>query len=91
MTLIQALNVKLNTFGDLALHLILAVQKLVQLLMSTTGTMKNNLYNLRIERDEQESTTTLATKKKRAYVRIKQVKSDSYLSYGQSCKTWNYA
>jgi hypothetical protein len=43
MTLIQALNVKLNTFGDLALHLILAVQKLVQLLMSTTGTMKNNL------------------------------------------------
>jgi hypothetical protein len=27
---------------DLALHLILAVQKLVQLLMSTTGTMKNN-------------------------------------------------
>jgi hypothetical protein len=22
--------------------------------------------------------------------RIKRVKSDSYLTYGQSCKTWNY-
>ena len=29
-------------------------------------------------------------KKKKAYVRIKRVKSDSYLTYGQSCKTWNY-
>ena len=25
-----------------------------------------------------------------AYVRIKRVKSNSYLTYGQSCKTWNY-
>ena len=38
----------------------------------------------------QENTTTLATKKEKAYVRIKQAKSDSYVSYGQSCKTWNY-
>jgi hypothetical protein len=30
------------------------------------------------------------TKKKKAYVRIKRVKSDSYLSYCQSCKTLNY-
>ena len=29
-------------------------------------------------------------KKEKAYVRIKRVKSDSYLPYGQSCKTWNY-
>ena len=34
--------------------------------------------------------TALATKKKKAYVRIKRVESDSYLSYDQSCKTWNY-
>jgi hypothetical protein len=58
MTSIQALNVKsLNTFGDLALHLIQmqksSFQKLVQLLMSTTGTMKNKPYNLRTEHDEQ--------------------------------------
>ena len=38
-----------------------------------------------------ESTTALATKKPRQYVRIKRAKSDSYLSYGQSCKTWNYS
>ena len=35
-----------------------------------------------------ESTTALATKKKKAYVCIKRVKSDSYLTYGQSCKTY---
>ena len=29
-------------------------------------------------------------KRKKAYVRIKRVKSDSYLTYGQSSKTWNY-
>jgi hypothetical protein len=28
-------------------------------------------------------------KRKKAGVRIKRVKSDSYLTYGQSCKTWN--
>ena len=37
-----------------------------------------------------ESTTTLATKKKKTCVRITRVKSDSYLTYGQSCKAWNY-
>ena len=35
-----------------------------------------------------ESTTALATKKKKAYVCKKRVKSDSYLTYGQSCKTY---
>ena len=38
--------------------------------------------------------TALATKKKKkTCARIKRVKSDSYLTYGQSCKTkhtWNY-
>ena len=32
-----------------------------------------------------ESTTALATKKKKVCVRIKWVKTDSYLTYGQSC------
>ena len=27
---------------------------------------------------------------KKTCIRIKRVKSDSYLTYGQSCKTWNY-
>jgi phenylpyruvate tautomerase PptA (4-oxalocrotonate tautomerase family) len=36
-----------------------------------------------------ESTTALATKKgETTYVYIKRVKSDSYLTYGQSCKTY---
>ena len=29
-------------------------------------------------------------KRKKACVRIKRVKTDSYLTYDQSCKTWNY-
>ena len=33
---------------------------------------------------------SIGDKKKKTYVRIKRVKSDSYLSYGQSCKAWNY-
>ena len=37
-----------------------------------------------------ESTTALATKRKKTNVGIKRVKSDSCLSYSQSCKTWNY-
>ena len=36
------------------------------------------------QRKTRESTTALATKKKKADVRIKRVRSDSYLSYGQS-------
>ena len=32
--------------------------------------------------------TALVTKKKKKRVRIKRVKSDSYLAYGQSCKTY---
>jgi len=31
--------------------------------------------------------TALETKKKKAHVHIKLVKSDSYLNYSQSCKT----
>ena len=38
-------------------------------------------------KNTRESTTALATKKKKNRVRIKRVKSDSYLTYGQSCKT----
>jgi len=30
----------------------------------------------------------IRTKKKKSRVRIKRVKSDSYLTYGQSCKTY---
>ena len=41
-------------------------------------------------RKTRERTTTLATKKKKAYVRIKRVKSNSYLFHGKSCKTLNY-
>jgi hypothetical protein len=41
-------------------------------------------------RKTRESTTALATKKKKACVRIKRVKTDSYLTYGHSRKTWNY-
>ena len=33
----------------------------------------------------------LRQKRKKSYVHIKRVKRDSYLTYGQSCKTWNYA
>jgi hypothetical protein len=39
-------------------------------------------------RKTRESTTALATKKKKTCVRIKRVKSDSYLTYDQSCKTY---
>ena len=40
-------------------------------------------------RKTRESTTALATKKVNlTCVRIKRVKSDGYLTYGQSCKTY---
>ena len=39
-------------------------------------------------RKTRESTTALATKKPKKRVCIKRVKSDSYLTYGQSCKTY---
>ena len=41
------------------------------------------------QRKTRESTTALAIKKKKkTCVRIKRVKSDSYLTYGQSCNTY---
>ena len=43
-----------------------------------------------IDQWPRESATSLATIKKKACVRIKRVKTDTYLTYGQLRKTWNY-
>ena len=48
-----------------------------------TTTLDREWESVRRTRKTSESTTALKTKKKKARVRIKQAKSDSYLTYGQ--------